>query len=131
MDSDGDSVVNNFDYISIKMNWMRWHGAQPAKAGSGFNTQTFDMSQNYPNPFNPTTSIRYSVPERSNVQLRLLDMLGRTVETSVNGTVEAGVHTLTFDAANLPTGQHVATVNMSGFESGLTFSKTIRMTLAM
>jgi hypothetical protein len=129
MDADGNGVVNNFDYIAIKMNWMQTHGGVSPKADAGFMPTTFDMSQNYPNPFNPTTTIQYSVPEQSRVHLRVLDMLGRVVATAVDGVVDAGMHLYSFDASSLPSGQYIAVVNMVGEESGLSFSKTIKMTL--
>jgi parallel beta-helix repeat protein len=130
MDSDGNGVVNNLDYIAIKLNWMRVHGGMNGKQSGDFNPATFDISQNYPNPFNPTTTLRYSLPERSHVQISITDLLGRVIETPVNGTVDAGVYTLTFDANSLPSGQYIATVNMLGQESGLGFTKSIRMTLS-
>ncbi len=86
------------------------------------------MSQNFPNPFNPSTTIRYSLPERG--QVRIVDMPGRKIGSPISGLGDAGIHTMTFDAANPPFGQYVAAINMSGFEDGLTFSKTIRMTLS-
>jgi hypothetical protein len=128
MDADGNGIVNNFDYIAIKLNWLRNHGMIAPKNG-GFHATTFDMDQNFPNPFNPSTSIRYSVPERSQVMLTVTDMLGRTVATLVSGSVEQGVHVAQFDASNLPSGNYVATVSMTGLESGLTFSKTVKMLL--
>jgi hypothetical protein len=129
MDCDGNGNINGLDYIAIKINWLRSHGTSP-KSHDEFTPWTFDMSQNYPNPFNPTTSIRYSAPEASQVSLTVTDMLGRTVATLVNGTVETGVHDVTFDAANLNSGNYVATINMVGVESGLTFTKTIKMVLS-
>jgi hypothetical protein len=129
MDADGNGVVNNFDYIAIKLNWMRTHGGTMPRSGDSFMPTTFDMSQNYPNPFNPTTTIQYSVPEPSRVHLRIVDMLGRVVATAVDGIVDAGVHLYTFDASSLPSGQYMAVVNMVGEESGLSFSKTIKMAL--
>jgi hypothetical protein len=129
MDADGNGIVNNFDYIAIKLNWMRTHGGTMPRSGDSFMPTTFDMSQNYPNPFNPTTSIQYSVPEPSRVHLRIVDMLGRVVATAVDGIVDAGVHLYTFDASALPSGQYLAIVNMVGEESGLSFSKTIKMAL--
>jgi hypothetical protein len=79
MDADGNGVVNNFDYIAIKLNWMKQHGGVTPRLGDGFTPTTFDMSQNFPNPFNPTTTLQYSVPEPSRVHLRVVDMLGRVV----------------------------------------------------
>jgi hypothetical protein len=129
MDADGNGVVNNFDYIAIKLNWMKQHGGVTPRSDAGFTPTTFDMSQNFPNPFNPTTTLQYSVPEPSRVHLRVVDMLGRVVATAVDGLVETGIHQYTFDATNLPSGQYMAIVNMTGNESGLSFSKTIKMTL--
>jgi hypothetical protein len=128
-DADGNGVVNNFDYIAIKLNWMKTHGAVPPKARHDFMPGTFDMSQNYPNPFNPTTTIRYSLPERSLVHLRIVDILGRDIAVAVNGAVESGVYEYTFDARALPSGLYFAIVDMTGEESGLGFSKTIKMSL--
>jgi len=128
MDADGNGFVNSFDYIAIRYNWLRTWGATP-KSASALTPGSFDMAQNYPNPFNPTTTISYSVPERSQVRLVVTDMLGREVSTLVNGTIEAGVHSASFDASSLNSGQYVATMTMTG-ESGLSFSKTIKMTLA-
>jgi hypothetical protein len=130
MDADGNGIVNNFDYIAIKLNWLRDHGSIAPKNGSKFATWTFDMDQNFPNPFNPSTTMQYSVPERSHVVLTVTDMFGRTVATLVNGTIENGVHSANFDASNLPSGSYIATVSMTGLESGLTFSKTVKMLLS-
>jgi hypothetical protein len=129
MDADGNGIVNNFDYIAIKLNWMRTHGGVTPRSGDSFMPTTFDMSQNFPNPFNPTTTIQYSVPEPSRVHLRIVDMLGRVVATAVDGMVDAGVYLYTFDASALPSGQYLAIVNMVGEGSGLSFSKTIKMAL--
>ncbi len=129
MDTDGNGVVNNFDYIAIKLNWMKQHGGVAPRSDDSFTPTTFDMSQNFPNPFNPTTAIQYSVPEPSRVHLRIVDMLGCDVAVAVDGIVEAGVRLYTFDASSLPSGQYMAIVTMTGNESGLSFSKSIKMTL--
>jgi hypothetical protein len=124
MDSDGNGMINNMDHLAIKLNWMKKHGAP--KAGD---VESFDVAQNYPNPFNPMTTIRYSVPERSRVSIVVTDMLGRTVATLVNGTIESGSHTATFDGSQLESGGYMATVSMTGEESGLTFTRTLKMSL--
>jgi hypothetical protein len=128
-DTDGNGVINNFDYIAIKLNWMRTNTAIPPKDRNTFSVVSFDMDQNFPNPFNPTTSIRYSVPERSMVRLVVTDMFGREVATLANETIETGVHTVQFDAGQLASGTYIATISMMGAESGLTFNKTMKMAL--
>jgi concanavalin A-like lectin/glucanase superfamily protein len=130
MDTDGNGTINNFDFIAQKMNWMRTHGAGSNKDRSDFTTETFDLSANFPNPFNPSTNINFSVPERSYVKISVLDMLGREVATLVDGIIDSGVRTAHFDATNLNSGNYIATASMRGIESGLEFTKTIRMTLS-
>jgi len=58
----------------------------------------FVLYQNYPNPFNPTTTIKYSVPEKSNVQITVYDVLGREVTTLVNKEQLAGTYEVKFSA---------------------------------
>ncbi|MBR9976439.1 MAG: T9SS type A sorting domain-containing protein [Bacteroidetes bacterium] len=128
-DTDGNGVINNFDYIAIKLNWLKNNTPVPDKNRVEFSTVSFDMDQNYPNPFNPTTTIRYAAPERSQVRLVVTDMLGRDIATLVDNAVDAGLHAAQFDAGSLPSGSYIATVQMTGLESGLTFSKTINMAL--
>jgi hypothetical protein len=65
---------------------------------------TFALHQNYPNPFNPTTKIEYSVAQRSNVSLKIYDILGREVATLVNTERNPGNYTLNFDASKLASG---------------------------
>ena len=130
MDADGNGVVNSFDYIPMKTNWMHIHSGASPKNDDQFAPNTFDMSQNFPNPFNPTTQIRYSVPERSQVRIVVMNVLGEEIATLANGAVEAGVRTLTFDGSQYGSGTYIAVATMQGLESGLSFSKTIQMTLA-
>jgi len=66
--------------------------------------EIFSLSQNYPNPFNPTTVIKYSIPEVTNVKLKVFDMLGREIITLVNKEQNAGVYNVQFNAANLSSG---------------------------
>ncbi len=39
----------------------------------------FSLSQNYPNPFNPSTIIEFSLPQSSEVSLKIYDMLGKEI----------------------------------------------------
>ncbi len=65
------------------------------------------LEQNYPNPFNPSTKISYTVPERSNVSLKVYNLLGSEVAELVTGEMEAGSYNINFNAANLPSGVYL------------------------
>ena len=72
--------------------------------GSILSPDSYNLAQNFPNPFNPTTSIRYSIPMRSNVTLKVYDILGNEVASLVNEEKAQGVYTVTFDASHLSSG---------------------------
>lgn len=94
----------------FKLNWI-FIGTTPSSVGGEEDTpHRFKLEQNYPNPANPTTCIQYTIPsvaQKANVvmvTLKLYDVLGREVATLVNTLQEAGTHSLTFNATNLPSG---------------------------
>ncbi|MCC5905452.1 MAG: T9SS type A sorting domain-containing protein [Balneolaceae bacterium] len=68
------------------------------------------LNQNYPNPFNPTTVISFELPQISDVSLQVFDISGRLVATLAEETVEAGTHTVTFNAGNLSSGVYIYTL---------------------
>ncbi len=69
--------------------------------------QVFTVEQNYPNPFNPTTTFEFSLAKRSNVSLKIFDILGREVTTLIDSELEAGIlHQVKFDASKLSSGMY-------------------------
>ena len=64
----------------------------------------YALYQNYPNPFNPTTTIVYGLRERTNVELKLFDVLGSEIETIVNSEQDAGYYEVEFNASRLASG---------------------------
>ncbi len=65
---------------------------------------TFALMQNAPNPFNPVTTIAFSLPERQDVRLTVFNAKGQMVKTVVDEPRDAGRHTVTMDARELPSG---------------------------
>ena len=60
----------------------------------------YTLSQNYPNPFNPVTQIRYTLPQLTNITLKIYDILGREVKTLVNSEQPAGAYRLEWNGTN-------------------------------
>ncbi|GAB5517989.1 MAG: hypothetical protein RhofKO_02400 [Rhodothermales bacterium] len=75
------------------------------------------LRQNYPEPFSQQTVIRYEVIDTVPVQLHVYDLLGRRVRTLVDGTQDAGVYDVVFEAGDLPTGTYFYRLEAAGYVS--------------
>jgi hypothetical protein len=73
------------------------------------------LSQNYPNPFNPSTTIKFSLPEASNVDLKVYDALGNIVENLADGSYSAGVYEVNFNAQNISSGVYFYRLRTNNF----------------
>ncbi len=85
--------------------------------------QQYSLKQNYPNPFNPSTKIEFSIPQSGNVNISVFNMLGQKVKELINKNLNAGNHSVTFDAKTLSSGIYIARINSGGF------TKNIKMNL--
>jgi len=64
----------------------------------------FELKQNRPNPFNPVTSINFSLPKATEVELTVYNIAGQRVQVLADGYFNAGMHTLEWDAGNIASG---------------------------
>ncbi len=104
--------------------WWLWTSIANLKIITKINTANsktfkFSLEQNYPNPFNPTTMIRYSIPEVSNVpvSLKIYDILGREVETLLNRDQKAGNYEVEFNAGKYTSGMYIYKLTAGNFNS--------------
>jgi hypothetical protein len=74
----------------------------------------FSLYQNYPNPFNPFTTIEYSVPEQSEVQISLYSIMGEKIKDIVSGIEEPGYKKIVFDGSGIASGIYFYTITAKG-----------------
>ncbi len=74
----------------------------------------FILYQNYPNPFNSSTKIEFYIPERSYVQLKIYDVLGRYITTLVDKEITNGKYSIPFNANNLASGLYIYELRVNG-----------------
>jgi hypothetical protein len=67
----------------------------------------FKLEQNFPNPFNPATTIKYAVPIRSNVLIKIYNIVGEEVAKLVNEEKEQGWYSLVFESSGLASGIYI------------------------
>jgi hypothetical protein len=75
----------------------------------------FVLAQNYPNPFNPSTTICFSLPKSGYVTLKVYDILGREVETLVDGQRTAGSYSVEWTPKNLASGVYLYRIKAGAF----------------
>ncbi len=75
----------------------------------------FALEQNYPNPFNPSTTIRYSLPQKTTVRLVLFNTIGQQVASPVDEVEEAGMHEVRFNGSNMASGVYFYRIQAGSF----------------
>ncbi|MFZ1320486.1 MAG: T9SS type A sorting domain-containing protein, partial [Ignavibacteria bacterium] len=83
----------------------------------------YSLNQNYPNPFNPSTKISFQIPVDGAVSLKIFDISGKEVVELVNGNLNAGFHTINFNANGLTSGVYFYKLTSGNF------TKVMKMSL--
>jgi hypothetical protein len=79
----------------------------------------FDLYQNYPNPFNPVTTIKFALPEISNVKIRIYNILGQEIETLINENLNAGFHEIKWDASRFASGVYICKLETGNYAKAI------------
>jgi Zn-dependent metalloprotease len=108
-------------------------GAELAKGGNALSAtlalpESFELKQNYPNPFNPTTTIVFSLPQESEVAIKIYDINGSLVRTLVKDKRPAGEYRIVWNGQNDHGARVSSGVYIYRIEAG-SFAQTRRMVM--
>jgi len=120
--SASSSPTLNIDGIRVFKSWSNIIGIITISTIA----EKFSLSQNYPNPFNPNTNIRFSIPERGNVSLKIFDLLGKEVSNLVDGNYSTGIYEVDFEGKGFSSGTYIYRMSFTS-ESGKNFVDTKKM----
>ncbi len=70
------------------------------------NLNDFVLEQNYPNPFNPSTTIKFTIPIKEYVTLKVFNLIGQEIQTLVDEEKTEGSYEIEFNASGLPSGYY-------------------------
>jgi hypothetical protein len=107
-------LINDTPRIFISFGRISTQSNTSVKTLSTSNIPTeFQCISNYPNPFNPTTTIVVQLQETEQVSLAIHDLLGRQIESLVNGLLTRGTHRYQWDASHYSSGTYLCVLHSS------------------
>jgi hypothetical protein len=80
-------------------------------------SNSYKLYQNVPNPFNGTTTVKFYVPENSEVNIGIYNMLGEYVAEITNDNYVSGEHEVVFNSNDLGQGTYFIRMNTDNFTS--------------
>ncbi len=89
----------------------------------------YALYQNYPNPFNPSTTIRFDLPEKSQVTLKIYNILGQEVSVLLdNEMVDEGQQSVVWNAGQgrVSSGTYICRMQSAGMD-GKTYTSVKKM----
>ncbi|HPI26510.1 MAG TPA: T9SS type A sorting domain-containing protein, partial [Candidatus Cloacimonadota bacterium] len=93
----GFLIVTSDDPDALQTNIPLMGSATPVSNNDNVNPVVTRLGSNYPNPFNPNTTLSYSLKERGEVKIDIYNVLGQKVRTLVNGVMNAGTHSVSWN----------------------------------
>jgi hypothetical protein len=108
-----EADFNTTYVIGAIIGGVRYGTLSSVSADLNHYAEGYVLMQNYPNPFNPSTQIKYALPMRSKVVLKIFDVLGQEVKTLLEDGQEAGTYTVSFDARDLASGVYLYRLHAS------------------
>lgn len=104
-----EACIDDFEFLDINTSIN--------SAEDILSPNAFALAQNYPNPFSSlggSTSISFSIPHESFVTLKVFNHLGAEVRSLAHEVRDSGIHTVAFDARDLPSGTYMYELRADG-----------------
>ncbi len=95
-----EQTIINFNIRAIMT------GTAAVDPNLGLQPASIMLLAGYPNPFNSMVHVSFTLPAPVDVQLEILDLMGRRVATLVNGRVPVGEQAAIWDAGDFPSGNY-------------------------
>ncbi len=75
----------------------------------------YSLKQNFPNPFNPNTTIKFSIPQKEYISLKVFDIKGHEVKSLISSEYQPGNYEVKFSGENLSSGIYYYTLRSGSF----------------
>jgi hypothetical protein len=85
----------------------------------------FTILKIYPNPFNPITYLTFSLPQSNFVSIKIMDTMGKVLETPIHQFITAGYHSINWDASNYSSGVYFIKMNVGDSQSPISQSRKV------
>jgi len=109
LNSLGEDIPSQIDRLMSMLNER-----EETQAGTPALLESFMITEAYPNPFNSSTKITYNLSESGPVRLTIHDLQGRATALLAEGHQTAGVHTVTWNPVDLPSGIYLCRMETGG-----------------
>ena len=94
--SSSPSSGGNLRYAAIDLEFQEeW--IDPVSINEETIPQIDFQLHNYPNPFNPTTTISFSIPSESKLELSIYNIKGQKIKSFLNDQIHAGEHSFVWN----------------------------------
>jgi len=108
----GKSYSFSVRYRDHNLKWSSWSNSVSFNTNGIINGidalancgADYQLSQNYPDPFRNNTTFNYTIPERSDVLIRIYDKSGRMVDEINEGVKPIGTYQINYKVNNLSNG---------------------------
>ncbi|MBK7160772.1 MAG: T9SS type A sorting domain-containing protein [Ignavibacteria bacterium] len=73
------------------------------------------LSNNFPNPFNPATTIKFGLPSKAYVTIKIYNAAGKEVESLINSYFNSGIYSIVWNASGFPSSAYFYKIETENF----------------